>query len=101
MKIYFTDSSGTPALTSWVADAHAAVDHERRVVHQDKIGRVGRSDADARASLGAEEHDLCARLRLRLRKHGRRGQCRGAAQRQFQRIAAVDHKSLPANFLLR
>ena len=64
------------------ADAHAAIDHDRRVVDDQQIGRIGSADADARATLGAEEHDARARLRG-LRVHAGRREQGGAAERQF------------------
>jgi hypothetical protein len=81
------------------ADAHAAIDHERRIVDHDKIGGIGCAIADARSALGAEEDDARARLCRRLRQHCRSSEGGGASERQSQRIAAIDHGRPPWDYL--
>ncbi len=78
------------------ADAHAAINHEWRVVHDDKIGGIGWADIDARSALGTEKHDFGAWLRWRLRECSWCGQRGGAAEGELQRIATVDHGVSPA-----
>ena len=81
------------------AHAHAAIDHERRIVHHNEIGRIGGADADARPTLGTQENDSRARLCRRLRKRRRRGDRRGATKRELQHITAVDHGALSLKYL--
>ncbi|GCC48834.1 hypothetical protein chiPu_0033188, partial [Chiloscyllium punctatum] len=78
------------------ADAHAAINDKGGVVDDEQIGWIGSADADARATLGAEEHDPGAWFCI-LRAHDRRREHGGAAERQFQCSAAIDHGVPPAD----
>src|SRR4029078_10336067 len=86
----FQRNAGADELT---ADTHSAIDHERRAVHHQEVARLGSADTDARAALGAQKHDSCTRLSLRLCKYGRCGQRSDAAQGQSPATWRVGHAS--------
>jgi len=80
-------------------DAHPAIDHERRVVHDHEICGIRAPESDTRPTFRSQEDDAGARL-CGLRKRRRRSQRRGGGKPQFQYIAAIDHHILPSDFRL-